>query len=503
MKKASIAPASPARRASSAPRVTQVLAANAGEAEMARVHALNFVSTNFTVDKRGQKSVSKLKTVRIARNRQNRLLISPGSSADVSTNFAVLLAFIANAFFVPLQLAFLGRGAPAAGWHAGLFTLYALVDAFFWLDIVKSFFTSVELGATTPPLLRPTKIARWYVLRWLALDVAAALPIDWATSDFAWRLLKLCKLPRLAHLVWHASERRSIHSALDPLDTTWRKAAEDALLARAPLLAVALLLVVHVGACGWHAVSGGAVDAAGALLPAAYAHAFWWALSVWSSAGAPHAPATDGEVAYASVYAVVALLAFLQLVAHVLTTTLYYQQEHLAYRKNMRVIGQWVRHRRLPPALRLRVANYCTPRHSPATSRCPARPRLSACIGTLSTKAARPATASSRSRARARRPPSPAASRPPPTSTRTPPTVFRAQGITTCPSDRWPRPPVARNTLSARGGGTTSRPPSTLSLPMPMCPGPAPTTSATTDARVHACEIRAIRHTFTLLYRDL
>jgi hypothetical protein len=63
MKKASIAPASPARRASSAPRVTQVLAANAGEAEMARVHALNFVSTNFTVDKRGQKSVSKLKTV--------------------------------------------------------------------------------------------------------------------------------------------------------------------------------------------------------------------------------------------------------------------------------------------------------------------------------------------------------------------------------------------------------------------------------------------------------
>ena len=130
MKKASIAPTSPARRASSAPRVTQVLAANAGEAEMARVHALNFVSTNFTVDKRGQKSVSKLKTVRIARNRrQNRLLISPGSSADVSTNFAVLLAFIANAFFVPLQLAFLGRGAPAAGWHAGLFTLYALVDA--------------------------------------------------------------------------------------------------------------------------------------------------------------------------------------------------------------------------------------------------------------------------------------------------------------------------------------------------------------------------------------
>ena len=199
-----------------------MLAANAGEAEMARVHALNFVSTNFTVDKRGQKSVSKLKTVRIARNRrQNRLLISPGSSADVSTNFAVLLAFIANAFFVPLQLAFLGRGAPAAGWHAGLFTLYALVDAFFWLDIVKSFFTSVELGATKPPLLRPTKIARWYVLRWLALDVAAALPIDWATSDFAWRLLKLCKLPRLTHLVWHASERRSIHSALDPLDTTW------------------------------------------------------------------------------------------------------------------------------------------------------------------------------------------------------------------------------------------------------------------------------------------
>ena len=30
--------------------------------------------------------------------------------------------------------------------------LYALADAFFWLDIVKSFFTSVELGATKPPL---------------------------------------------------------------------------------------------------------------------------------------------------------------------------------------------------------------------------------------------------------------------------------------------------------------------------------------------------------------
>ena len=92
---------------------------------------------------------------------------------------------------------------------------------------------------------------------------------------------------------------------------------------------------------------------------------------------------------------------------------------------------------------------------------------LSACIDTLSTKAARPATASSRSRGRARRPPSPAASRPPPTSTRTPPTVFRAPVITTCPSARWPRRPVARNTLSARGGGTTSRRPSTLSLPTP------------------------------------
>ena len=253
---------------------------------MARVHALNFVSTNFTVDKRGQKSVSKLKTVRIARRRrQNRLLISPGSSADVSTNFAVLLAFIANAFFVPLQLAFLGRGAPAAGWHAGLYTLYALVDAFFWLDIVKSFFTSVELGATKPPLLRPTKIARWYVLRWLALDVAAALSDRLGDELSPWRLLKRasCRASR-------AATRRSAARSTRPStrSTTWRKAAEDALLARARCSPSRSSSSSTSADAARHAVGGGAVDAAGgrnrlsrALTPS---------LSCGPRRRAPHAP---------------------------------------------------------------------------------------------------------------------------------------------------------------------------------------------------------------------
>ena len=129
-----------------------------------------------------------LQILSVARvRRQNRLLISPGSSADVLLSFAVLLVFVANAFLVPLQIAFLGRGPPEGGWQGGLYAVYAIADALFWIDIVKSFFTSVEMGATKPPLLRPTRIARWYVLRWLALDVAAALPVDWATSDFGAR----------------------------------------------------------------------------------------------------------------------------------------------------------------------------------------------------------------------------------------------------------------------------------------------------------------------------
>ncbi|CAH9058596.1 unnamed protein product [Cuscuta europaea] len=88
-----------------------------------------------------------------------------------------------SAWVCPFEIAFLGNGTS----NRQLYVVDNLVDLFFAVDIVLTFFVAY-IDNTTHLLVRhPTKIATRYLSTWFLMDVASTIPFELVTSFFVTR----------------------------------------------------------------------------------------------------------------------------------------------------------------------------------------------------------------------------------------------------------------------------------------------------------------------------
>jgi voltage-gated potassium channel Kch len=237
----------------------------------------------------------------------------------------VLLAAVAFAVLLPVELV-LGAGAPAtlAAVRRGLLLLFAL-------DVPVSLARARKAG---DPAWRD------YVRKLLVIDVAAALPLAFASGPGGWAWVGLIKLVRVASAMLDAKRRLPRYAGLVGFAFTgfW------------------LLLVVHWVCAGWLLLRG--VDPGTDLL-ANYVEALYWAVATLTTVGyGDITPQNTVQRVYAIGTMVVGLSFIGYLIGLMASFLAQRDPARAIYRENMERLSVAARHRRIPGELEQKIVDY-------------------------------------------------------------------------------------------------------------------------------------------------
>ena len=108
----------------------------------------------------------------------------------------VLLLFVSVC--VPARLAFVED--ESTEW----IIIYALIDSFFFLDILLSFFTAIDDDQKVYSITDRKLIAKNYLRGWFFIDIISILPIDvifFASQNEATALARFSKIGKLYKLI--------------------------------------------------------------------------------------------------------------------------------------------------------------------------------------------------------------------------------------------------------------------------------------------------------------
>ena len=130
-------------------------------------------------------------------------IIMPNAKWKVAWDFFIVILLLWVSIVVPFRLAFYDQD------NKNWFITYTIVDCFFLIDIILSFFTA--LVDESEIITKKSEIARRYLKFWFWIDLVSILPLDLiekagmnfnAILRFAkiGKLYKLIRLSRLAKL---------------------------------------------------------------------------------------------------------------------------------------------------------------------------------------------------------------------------------------------------------------------------------------------------------------
>eukprot|EP00966_Prymnesium_polylepis_P014391 332227-Prymnesium_polylepis.1 len=173
----------------------------------------------------------------------NEYILDPNSHTRLLWDYTVIVLIIYTALLVPMRIAFADELEATDDQARMWIALDRVVDILFILDVVLNFYTGHYYAGVL--VTNRNQIAKKYARNGLALDVCAALPIDWMVSDTsnkkvlrAMTALKLFRMVRLSRYFAKLEMHTNLNSAMIQLIQ----------------LTMFWLVSVHWVGCGWLAV---------------------------------------------------------------------------------------------------------------------------------------------------------------------------------------------------------------------------------------------------------
>ena len=176
----------------------------------------------------------------------NHFILDPNSPTRLLWDYTVIVLIIYTALLVPMRIAFADEMDSTDDQTRTWAALDHIVDILFILDVVLNFYTGHYYAGVL--VTSRHQIAKKYARDGLALDVCAALPIDWMVSDTsdkkvlrAMTALKLFRMVRLSRYFAKLEMYTNLNSAMIKLIQ----------------LSLFWLVSVHWVGCAWLAVRSG------------------------------------------------------------------------------------------------------------------------------------------------------------------------------------------------------------------------------------------------------
>lgn len=281
--------------------------------------------------------------------KDTRRVIHPFSSFRRNWDGVVLLLIIYHCIVVPLVLAFgLDRPVP-------LLVVDALVDGVLVLDLRIGAWTAY---AKSGQLVNdPQSIRRHYLRSQFPFDFVAAVPLDWvllpvdpwAASNV--RLLKLVRLARM-FLVFKSWER----------DVRINSSAT-----RVVKLLLSILLLAHWVSCGWFLLAK-LSDFEDTWAPRnfgqksavhQYVRCLYWAITTMTTVGYGDIfPTNDNELIFVMMVMLMGVSIYGYILGNVASLISNIDATSALFRQKMEEINRYMKHRRIPEKLQVRIRNY-------------------------------------------------------------------------------------------------------------------------------------------------
>jgi len=202
----------------------------------------------------------------------------------------------------------------------------------------------VQWYRLAPRLVSPAEYTpRWAIapdIRWLLVDLVAAIPFRVLPGGALFELFRLLKLARVAQLM-----RR------------WgRQAVQNAQILRLVFFVCWLLITAHWLACGWLAIGGIDLEADDF---SKYLRGLYWCITTLATVGyGDIVPKTNLQTVYAMVVMLLGVGVYGYVIGNVTNLVANIDLAKTHYRENMERLAAFMRYRNIPPTLQRRLRDY-------------------------------------------------------------------------------------------------------------------------------------------------
>eukprot|EP01029_Cantina_marsupialis_P017203 TRINITY_DN3860_c0_g1_i2.p1 TRINITY_DN3860_c0_g1~~TRINITY_DN3860_c0_g1_i2.p1 ORF type:complete len:501 (+),score=91.30 TRINITY_DN3860_c0_g1_i2:108-1610(+) len=297
----------------------------------------------------------------------DRFLLHPQSSVRLFLDVLVLCLLIWSAVAVPYFTAFEDFDVSSFWFYLDLF-----IDTVFTIDLFLNFFT-IAIDSTGRPIVLRRKIAKRYLRSWFPIDFVACVPFTsiayWAGIDSDLRIVRMFKTLRLLRLL-----------RVFRLNRILRRMEDSDLFAlhmgiiRLVKFVGLILVAAHWSGCMFFMVSDNFNPESGWLQTLLddrqlsytdmssydwYIASIYWGVMTMTTIGyGDLTPVTSIERVYVMINMLFGAFLFAWVVGNMTSIVSNLDTRSRIYRQKMDALGVYMKYRRLPKHLRLRIRNH-------------------------------------------------------------------------------------------------------------------------------------------------